>query len=845
MFVSSQSISFMAAKPQLIRAGELSVDRATGMYWVSIPCVSASYGTNYNINANEIVRVDGLGIQYAAVSNPEKFYDGSPRETISEYLLRLKYAASDKSLLSHRSVYSSIKDIFPFVRSAYVAGAGSQYMVRDLVSAQSANEVRTDFLGKTNGSMTVPHRAFRDVFPPEADADSLYSYGAIAPVTAYSVPASIISANYNSSDPGLRGFRTSREMSDADYGGLYFNDGSTGTLFSTSNTFSSSSMEDVSTDMPNSKYGIGSARLQNYEFEKCYDSNGLIENNNIVFVQNGQITINTGTSGTYAYFRTDLFRQSGFVIRGNISPAKTGNGSDVRVMVGGTESSSVFTGLGFGLSRYYDNTATAGSEKKWILYLAHNSGLSEEQKYIRPSDSSGVQGGFSTLAETSLQYDDIGGTVDFMLTIDTDFTVSVAIYDKDSGVEIAALSIGGGIAKQIKEMITNPSAGNLSFGTQLMISGRCAASVGDVEEKILLSNVVVRDVSPRKPMALFLFDTTGFTEPVELTINARGIGSNNGAQISGHETMVWDNTMPSISAGVYAGGWRVVPELSGSATNAFYTGQKATLTNLADYRCDQVSSNMLAVLVTTSGKSYTGKTYGDIDIEAELGIDYIKLAPSYGEKTRLGNCVDLYVNSYNNVSTRQGITVTATGGSDGVIVLDPVEPIMSITSALIQGQQTGFTIVQAPSQSSPYRIKVIPETKIINGSYTIRYIPYYGINSIQEYFDSERYGSITGSVQVMHKNPVDVEINFVYSGSPDNRMVEQKIREYVDDNGAQAIDLQMYYQNLATLGLCGAIWPESKIQYIDPDTGLTVESMSGSVRPIDFFRISTVSAARK
>lgn len=830
---SRQGNTFNPAFDTNISSIEFGLDKAKGLYWVDLAMISSGVGSNFNIPAGSITRVDGLGIDYKSVTNPDDFVDGSAGESRDEYLDRLSYASSDRAVLGHRSIKAALRQLFPVVKSVYIAGAGDVYMTRDALPIPGKEAIRASYLGKTPGVMTVPHTAYRDVFPPEPDAATQLAFGTQQPVSDYDIPVAVVSVDYLNSDPAKRGFRLNREFSSDDYSGLYFDDGLTGSGISTGNTLDFSKTTPFTGIMPGSDWVYGDAGRDAFDFETHRDTNGdEIPRADYASLQASTLSFKTGASEMYTYASSELYRNSGLAISGTLQVSDA-VGAEHMVMIGAGYDNMTFTGLGFGLSKIIDDETD-----KWVFYISHNGKSSLDQVFIKPDDVTGSSlGGISTLVEHIIPANTItvAPSLWFMMHVDSDFNVAVTLVDSATGVVIDTISISGPVARQIQNTISNSPA---SFGTRVRFVANCRS-----DQAISFSDVVCRDTNPRRPTALLLVDITGFEAPLTVSLKARGAGAYNGSGSYGYRVYAWDNEAP-VMTGNIAGAWAEIAELGdqGEAEQGFYTGKTWEITALDRYRCLQLSDNTLALAITSAQPSFTATQYNQSDIDATVDIDYVKISGDSDISARLGNCVDIYVNTYNNTENRGLVSITAEA-SNGLISLMPSQPIMAVSSVVGPGGDITAD-VKVVYDNDSYAVKIYTPGQD-NSTYAITYVPYYAVESIQKFFDSKSYGAVVGGIRVKHKIPVDLEINWSYSGSGDQSSIDSAIRKYVDSRPDEVFDMTLCFQSLYQQGLCSSMGSDSICSYVDPETGLWAQQQRVVVRPIDFFRITSIQVSRK
>lgn len=830
---SRQGYTYTPAFDINISSLEFALDKIRGLYWVDIPMVSSSTGSNYNIVSGSISRVDGLGVAYKSVTNPEDFVDGSAGESRDEYLDRLSYALSDKAVLGYHSIKSSLKQLFPVVKSVYIAGADDPYMTRDILPIPGSSSQKTSYLGKTPGVMTVPHTAYKDVFPPEPDSATLLTYGPAQPVSEYAIPTAVVSVDYLNADPAQRGFRLSRELDSDGYSGIYFDDGLTGIDASTSNTLDFANIDSFNSSFPNQAWVIGDNGKTVYDFETHTASDVAIDRSEYVVMSGGELSLKTGESSVYTYASYDVYRNGGISVSGQITVSDS-VGSEHMVLAAAPNNANALTGLGFGLSKIM-----SGEDEKWVFYITQNGSGSSGQIFMRPDDliSGYSLGGISTLAEHVLAGDAIASDMDlwFNMTIGSDYNVTVSLVDNASGISIDTITIGGPIAKQVENTIASTPG---AFGTRLKFVANAKSP-----DAVIFKNVICRDTNPRRPTALFLVDVTGFTAPMVLTLKARGSGAVNGVSSYGYTVYSWDNEAPTAT-GNLAGAWQEVSGLadSGEAQSGFYSGKTWEITNIDRWRCNQLSPNLIALVVTPTAASFTATQYGQQDIDATVGIDYLKIESESNISAKLGNCVDVYVNTYNNSENRSFTSITAQAIS-GLISLLPAQPIMKVISVV--GAAGDITSdVKIIYDTDSYAVKIYLPSQD-SSTYSITYAPYYAVDAIQKFFDSKTYGAVVGGIKVKHKYPVDIDMTWSYSGSGDLISVDSAIRAYADSRPDEVFDMQLCFQSLSAAGLCSSLGVESKLSYIDPESGEHVESQRAVIRPIDFFRISSIQVVRQ
>jgi hypothetical protein len=178
-FFTADGLSFYPSTPMTISAEEMAFNRSGLLYFMDIPVQAESEGAEYNIDANQLVGVDGL-LGYVKVDNLRRFTDGIERVDTPTFIATARESLSERSLLSRRGANARLKEVFRgSLRAIQVIGAKDPEMQRDILVADAPGQVwATGKVGLYGSVALVEARTLEEssIAVPPRVGDTLYIY---------------------------------------------------------------------------------------------------------------------------------------------------------------------------------------------------------------------------------------------------------------------------------------------------------------------------------------------------------------------------------------------------------------------------------------------------------------------------------------------------------------------------------------------------------------------------------------------------------------------------------------------------------------------------------------------
>ena len=136
-FSSKGGLTFTPESPVGIDADRMAAQKEEGLYWLEVSVVAEKTGSEYNVFAEDIVRVNGVP-NVIRVTNKVAFSGGDKAETNTELLGRAEVSLAERSLNTARGIVARLSDAFPNrFRFIEVVRHGDSEMKRDLVKGSS------------------------------------------------------------------------------------------------------------------------------------------------------------------------------------------------------------------------------------------------------------------------------------------------------------------------------------------------------------------------------------------------------------------------------------------------------------------------------------------------------------------------------------------------------------------------------------------------------------------------------------------------------------------------------------------------------------------------------------
>lgn len=134
---SKGSLSFFPTTPTSISAELMSFNRDGGLFFMDITVRAESPGAEYNVEAGDIVGIDGLA-NLVKATNPRKFTGGSARQDNESFVSAAEISLTERSLANRRGTVARLNSVFKGqLRGVQVIGAKDPEMQRDILVARS------------------------------------------------------------------------------------------------------------------------------------------------------------------------------------------------------------------------------------------------------------------------------------------------------------------------------------------------------------------------------------------------------------------------------------------------------------------------------------------------------------------------------------------------------------------------------------------------------------------------------------------------------------------------------------------------------------------------------------
>ena len=366
---------------------------------------------------------------------------------------------------------------------------------------------------------------------------------------------------------------------------------------------------------------------------------------------------------------------------------------------------------------------------------------------------------------------------------------------------------------------------------------------------------------------MYMFNIDGLEEPLSLIFRGSGIGAVNKINKAGHSVYIWNIENPGYISGstiLSSGGWQRLDEVSDPA------GTKDTvsaplvrqLQNIDRYVVNTRIGRVIAIMVVCEGRSFASiEAQGDqynLDLNATLSIDYIKLQDIEVETYKGNNKCDIYVSTVKNADNMINKSIDIVrADNDAYFTINEDAgfdmPIASIDSII----DTSTGSILSPSDYSIIRtnnsyIGSSKDSFYISSpdftAITIEYSTYNNVAAIQDFFDGDEYGKIFGDVLIRHKYPTYLDISFTYYGPYTTDEMSAYVREYFDSNVNTVFDVNLMTSYLYNNNYVNYIKDVPIVSYETILDSGSVESGSvttfKTIRPIDFFRIRNLNMTK-
>ena len=146
-FSTSDGLNFFPSSIISITATTMSLNRDSGLFYVDVPAQAESTGTDYNIAAGKISKVETI-IGAVKVTNPLGFQSGVADETKATAITRAKSSITTRTLATSRGISTLVTEQYANIDTLQVIGFGDPEMKRDIIEGpQSISGIPGGFEG--------------------------------------------------------------------------------------------------------------------------------------------------------------------------------------------------------------------------------------------------------------------------------------------------------------------------------------------------------------------------------------------------------------------------------------------------------------------------------------------------------------------------------------------------------------------------------------------------------------------------------------------------------------------------------------------------------------------------
>jgi hypothetical protein len=136
VFHSKGGVLFSPIAQTTITAGAMRLNSDGDRYYVDIPAIASSPGTDGNVDQGDIITIEDGPTDVVEVTNPAPFVGGLGRETNAQFFARLPIAITTRVIESEPGIQQVIFDNFPQVTTIQPIGFGDPEMDRDILTGQ-------------------------------------------------------------------------------------------------------------------------------------------------------------------------------------------------------------------------------------------------------------------------------------------------------------------------------------------------------------------------------------------------------------------------------------------------------------------------------------------------------------------------------------------------------------------------------------------------------------------------------------------------------------------------------------------------------------------------------------
>ncbi len=159
-------LRFAPTRPQQITSDQMLLNVDGSEYYFDVNYSAESRGSEYNVEAGEIVSVAGLP-SATRVRNIRRFRGGIEHEKSLDFIARVERGRTDKTMTTDPGIQATLRESFPAIRRLFTIGFRDPEMKRDVIKGGSLGPVPDpDVFGPLYGEGTVVDDLDADLTSP-------------------------------------------------------------------------------------------------------------------------------------------------------------------------------------------------------------------------------------------------------------------------------------------------------------------------------------------------------------------------------------------------------------------------------------------------------------------------------------------------------------------------------------------------------------------------------------------------------------------------------------------------------------------------------------------------------
>jgi hypothetical protein len=136
---TAEGLRFFPVENQAITADRMLFNTEDNLFFFDIVVRAESQGSNFNIDPNLLVGIEGVPAVVKVV-NKREFEEGDDKESTEAFIERVENSLTEKSLVTVRGINARLTDVFEQIRLIQVIGFGDPEMSRDIITGTSQSQ---------------------------------------------------------------------------------------------------------------------------------------------------------------------------------------------------------------------------------------------------------------------------------------------------------------------------------------------------------------------------------------------------------------------------------------------------------------------------------------------------------------------------------------------------------------------------------------------------------------------------------------------------------------------------------------------------------------------------------